>query len=243
MEDVSKEGRTILLVSHNMASIMNLCRRAILLDAGKIVMDGASADVVQHYIASSRSSNGEVIWPTPQMAPGNDIVRMHAVRIIQDGISGPTADVDISKEVHIQIYFWNLREGAMLYPALFLKDYMGTIIFASSNAKSVSLDEDYWSGRPYNIGLYRSTCCIPGNFLNEGRYSITAIVGRGISDTQILEDHVLSFDVHDTGEMRKEFYGGWDGVIRPRLAWQTDFLSSTLSTIKLNENLIISNNS
>ncbi|MDP2725935.1 MAG: ABC transporter ATP-binding protein, partial [Dehalococcoidia bacterium] len=102
MEDVAKGGRTVLFVSHNMASIVNLCPRAILLDAGKVVMDGYSRDVVQHYIATAPGASGEVVWDDPTQAPGNDIVRLHAVRIFQDGIDGPTADVDIAKEVIIQ---------------------------------------------------------------------------------------------------------------------------------------------
>ena len=47
-------------------------------------------------------------------------------------------------------------------------------------------------------------------------------MGKWVVDTQILEDHVLSFHVHDTGEMRKEYYGGWISVVRPRLAWHTE---------------------
>ncbi len=33
---------------------------------------------------------------------------------------------------------------------------------------------------------------------------------------------------HDSGEMRKElsFYTAWPGVVRPRLAWQTEYLGS-----------------
>lgn len=46
-------------------------------------------------------------------------------------------------------------------------------------------------------------CRIPANFLNEGSYSMTVIVGKGISNTQVLEDDLLSFHVHDTGEMQK----------------------------------------
>ena len=226
MEDVAREGRTVLLVSHNMPSIINLCQRAILLNAGKVVTDGPAAKVVEHYLSTARSVGGEVVWPDPARAPGNDIVRLHAVRILQNGIKGSTADVDISKEVLIQITYWNLRRGASLYKAILLKDRMGTLVFASSNHKSVSLTEDPWYGRPHQVGIFQSVCRIPGNFMNEGLYSVTAIVGKGISDTQVLVDNVLSFNVHDTGEMRKEFYGGWGGVIRPRLAWHTEHIGS-----------------
>ena len=134
--------------------------------------------------------------------------------------------MDISKEVIIEITYRNLREGAFLHSGIWLKDHLGTFVLASSNHKSIALEEDPWYGRPYPVGLFQSVCRIPGNFLNEGMYSIAAIIGKG-NDAQVLEDYVLSFNVHDTGEMRKEYLGPWVGpVIRPRLAWHTDYLGT-----------------
>src|SRR6059058_3209748 len=40
MEDVGRLGRTILFVSHNLASITRLCPRAVLIDGGRIMRDG-----------------------------------------------------------------------------------------------------------------------------------------------------------------------------------------------------------
>jgi len=235
MGAMGQEGRTVLVVSHNMPSIVNLCPRAILLNDGRVVADGQAAEVVQQYLATAVSAGGEVVWPDPAQAPGNEIVRLHAVRILQDGIDGPTADVSISKEVLVQITYCNLQDGAVLYPAIWLRDKMGTDVLSSSNAKSVSLTEDPWYGRPHPIGLFQSVCRIPGNFLNEGLYSITAIVGKGASETQILEDYVLSFDVHDTGEMRKEYYGSWLGVVRPKLAWLTEYAGPEEDSVEVAE--------
>lgn len=51
MQDVSKgEGRTVLFVSHNMASIKKLCNHGILLDKGLISYKGAIKDVVDRYL-------------------------------------------------------------------------------------------------------------------------------------------------------------------------------------------------
>lgn len=49
MEDVSKGGRTILFVSHNMAAVENLCKRGILLNQGKVLKDGPVEEVVAAY--------------------------------------------------------------------------------------------------------------------------------------------------------------------------------------------------
>src|SRR5262249_55233989 len=40
MDDVARGGRTVLLVSHNMAAIEGLCSRALLIDGGRVVHDG-----------------------------------------------------------------------------------------------------------------------------------------------------------------------------------------------------------
>jgi lipopolysaccharide transport system ATP-binding protein len=52
IDEVSRqEGRTVLLVSHNMAAIAELADRALLLDAGSVVVDGSVAEAVSTYLA------------------------------------------------------------------------------------------------------------------------------------------------------------------------------------------------
>jgi lipopolysaccharide transport system ATP-binding protein len=55
MGDVARHGLTVLFVSHNMALISALCPRALWLDAGHVVADGPTRDVVQQYLGSVRS--------------------------------------------------------------------------------------------------------------------------------------------------------------------------------------------
>jgi lipopolysaccharide transport system ATP-binding protein len=52
MEEVSRSGRAVLIVSHNMTVIENLCRRAILLEKGEIAQEGDARKVVQGYADS-----------------------------------------------------------------------------------------------------------------------------------------------------------------------------------------------
>ena len=49
---VTSEGRTVLFVSHNMASIETLCQKAILLENGKMIFNGYAEDTVAHYLGS-----------------------------------------------------------------------------------------------------------------------------------------------------------------------------------------------
>jgi len=46
MGEVAREGRTILFVSHNMGAIRSLCDRAIVIDQGRVVLDGDASEVV-----------------------------------------------------------------------------------------------------------------------------------------------------------------------------------------------------
>jgi lipopolysaccharide transport system ATP-binding protein len=222
MGAASREGKTVLIVSHSLPVITNLCKRAILLDAGKVAANGPPADVVRQYLASVRSASGEVVWSSPETAPGNEMVRLQAVRIFQEGIEQPTADVDISKDIAVQISYWNLIPDQQLYAGLWLKDTNGVFLINTLNIKSISSNDDPLYGVPLPVGLYQSTCIIPGNFLNEARYVISALVGRVPNRTMIIEESVVSFDVHDTGAMREVYFGNWSGpVIRPRLQWNT----------------------
>ncbi len=50
MGDVASEGRTVLFVSHNLASIQGLCEKCILLEEGRIVRSGETREVIDYYL-------------------------------------------------------------------------------------------------------------------------------------------------------------------------------------------------
>ena len=53
MGEVASLGRTVLFVSHNMAAVENLCPRSMLLERGRIIQSGSSADVISAYVATT----------------------------------------------------------------------------------------------------------------------------------------------------------------------------------------------
>ena len=55
MGDVARQGRTVLFVSHNMASILAICERVILLNAGTMLANGPTQEVVRDYLKSTIS--------------------------------------------------------------------------------------------------------------------------------------------------------------------------------------------
>ena len=50
MKDVSRSGRTVLFVSHQMQAVSNLCDRAILLKKGKIEYSGDTDSTIRRYL-------------------------------------------------------------------------------------------------------------------------------------------------------------------------------------------------
>jgi lipopolysaccharide transport system ATP-binding protein len=57
MKDVAKQGRTVLFVSHNMGSILDLCPRSILLESGMVIQDGISSEILHSYLPNDFIEN------------------------------------------------------------------------------------------------------------------------------------------------------------------------------------------
>ena len=53
MNEVSKSGRTVIFVSHDMGAVQNLCTSSILLQNGKIVKQGITSEVIDHYLTNN----------------------------------------------------------------------------------------------------------------------------------------------------------------------------------------------
>ena len=56
MGEIAREGRTVVFVSHNLAIIQALCRRAVLLQRGEVVADGAVGETIDQYLRALESS-------------------------------------------------------------------------------------------------------------------------------------------------------------------------------------------
>jgi lipopolysaccharide transport system ATP-binding protein len=52
IDDVTRKGRTVLFVSHNMATLEHLCPGALLFDGGRLVQAGSSTEVIQAYLST-----------------------------------------------------------------------------------------------------------------------------------------------------------------------------------------------
>src|SRR5579864_2419589 len=82
MGQVSRDGRTILFVSHNMAAVKALCRKAILIKDGVVAASGTVAEVADNYLSNIASAASAKEWRDSATAPGNEGVRLSYIRII-----------------------------------------------------------------------------------------------------------------------------------------------------------------
>ena len=223
MTEVAKEGRTVLFVSHNMGAISALCSSAMLLEGGELVAEGRTTEVVGTYISRGLDLSGSARWDDIETAPGDDALRLRAVRVVQRG--QVTADVNIDEDICVEFEYWNLVQGTSAVVSLHLIDSSGVTVFATMNMPSASLIDDGVGTRPHEVGVYRAACTIPGNFLNDGLYKIHAFLVKDNNRIQAQVLEAVSFTVHDTGAMRREFHGRWIGAIRPRFTWFTELLA------------------
>jgi lipopolysaccharide transport system ATP-binding protein len=101
MEDVGKEGRTVLFVSHNMAAVEKLCRCGIVLHQGKNRYIGSQTEAITQYITSF--SDGVVSLRDRTDREGSGEVRVVAIDIRDE--EGNVLDVTQSGQT-LDIYFY-----------------------------------------------------------------------------------------------------------------------------------------
>ena len=219
MEDFGANGRTVLFVSHNMQAVAQLCDRVILMENGRLTLDGPSGDVVAHYLQTSAGAGSSRTWDDLEDAPGDELVRLRAVRIVDR--DGETADyVDVRNPVGVELTFRVLEDGPAVLPKIKL--------VANGRIAFNAMDVDPRWHQPSAPGEYVATAWIPGNLLNEGLMSVDAAVCSIRSPK--LHHHAsvfeaVSFHVQDPGEgdsARGTFTGQWRGVVRPLLLWESE---------------------
>jgi lipopolysaccharide transport system ATP-binding protein len=83
MGEVSREGRTVLFVSHNMSAVKTLCTRGLLIDAGRVALDGPTDEVVNRYLAAGRvgARSGVIADTAPRYSDSADEARVRGVRL------------------------------------------------------------------------------------------------------------------------------------------------------------------
>ncbi len=87
IDEITRSQRTVLFVSHNLASIEKLCNRSIVLDSGKKVFDGETSEALQIYCSSRPAISSARDFPANSvLQSGNAKARFTRMEILaQDG--------------------------------------------------------------------------------------------------------------------------------------------------------------
>ncbi|GEM54394.1 ABC transporter ATP-binding protein [Flavobacterium branchiophilum NBRC 15030 = ATCC 35035] len=224
MGDVSKgEGRTVLFVSHNMAAVSTLCNKGIYLKNGLVESVGGIEGIINQYITNGQESAPFVLHKDIKYQNTCPHAHFECISIFSEGENKNSVRID--REVQIEIEYRVLTDDAIIWPSIHLLDAMGTCILATFNSPAASFVADPFFGKPLKKGVYKTVCTIPANFLNESSYQISAFLVPQDTTQIVVAQEVLSFNVNETGEMTKDYVGTWIGLIRPKLNWNTTFIS------------------
>jgi lipopolysaccharide transport system ATP-binding protein len=219
MGDVATAGRTVLFVSHNMVAIQNLCRRAVWIKDGQVQRIGETNAVVSDYLASSFVPLSEQSWIEPNLAPGNERVRLYRVAV--QPVDGNVDDaITMDKPLKVEVDFWNLIPGEHLHACLHFYTEQNIVAFTTSaNELDSSVSE-----RPLPRGLIRNVCYVPKNLLNAGVHKVMLLIVRNSSKVIFKKEDILSFEIIDLSFRPGTWYGKEPGVVRPLLRWETSVI-------------------
>jgi lipopolysaccharide transport system ATP-binding protein len=218
MAEIGKGGRTVVFVSHSMPAVLRLCDRAILLEKGVAISDGPTSQVIHRYLESDLGRTSARIWTDPLEAPGNEVARLRAIRVLRaDG--SPADEVDVREPVDVEVTYASEHPGEHR-PSVGVHFYNddGVCLFATHD----------WNNRdsqatPRRPAVVTSRCHIPANLLAEGRITLTVSVATvNPLVNHAVERDAVAFVVADRSEgdgVRGEYANEWPGVVRPWLDW------------------------
>ncbi len=220
IEEFRSIGRTVRFVSHNMPSVLRLCQRVILLEAGRIVADGPADQVTRRYLQSGTGSPAENVWPDAGRVPGDEVAKLSAVRIRDhDGLVAST--LDIRQPFQVEVEYRALQAGTRPTVSIHFFNEEGICLLVSND-----FNNRQWWHTPRSPGLVRAVCDVPGNFLAEGQiFIVVAVCSYNPDIVHLLERDVVSFQIVDRSEgdgVRGDYAGVWPGVVRPMLGWRIE---------------------
>ncbi len=173
MNDIAKEGRTVLFVSHNMAAIQKLCSSAILLREGRVPFAGDAPAVVAEYLRGDGLGGGR--YRAADLTGRAQIlsVGLHDCRGVplERALSTEPFSFDIAYVLPQRV------PGLRIGVAIVSVD--GIVIFTSSC-------RDAGVNAPVAPGRYRAQVVVPGNLLVAGDYHLTVCL---YNDGEVLDLH------------------------------------------------------
>jgi lipopolysaccharide transport system ATP-binding protein len=218
MNEVSKQGRTVLFVSHQMSAVKSLCTRAILLEGGRIALDGDVDQVVNRYLSSESQVSRAGLIPEDvsrqRDVPGEALFR--SVRLAD------RSGRDVS-----QLYFGQpFRVGFRCDVLKDLRDMLFEISISTLDGTHVTCATTLDGGQgphPLRRGEHEVWADFDVVLLPR-QYTIDLAVHHHDGTTSDYVRRTLDFSVLKVAETGFDHYR-WDrtrGLVRPDAVWRLD---------------------
>jgi lipopolysaccharide transport system ATP-binding protein len=219
MSSIGESGRTIIYVSHSMETVTRLCSKALLLSNGACKTYGKVGKVIDAYMQTNFCKVGVRKWDLIDAAPGNQIVRLRQVRVLDEKEQEVT-NINICDSLAIEITFEVLDPNHILIAGFNFYNSSGTNLFDSHEQTK----KWRYSKRPE--GIHKCKVWIPGNFLAEGLVQVGAAVFTLEPFTiHFQEQEVLTFNIYDdlneNSARGSQYTGDFPGLLRPKLRWDS----------------------
>jgi lipopolysaccharide transport system ATP-binding protein len=213
MEGVTKDGRTVLMVSHDLAAVHRLCKRVILLDQGGIVIDAETDDAIRTYL-SHRFDEQAVYVQEPQ--PEKPINLRKAYLANEHGT--PALEFRFNEKLVLNIeYEINrpLKNGCVWFGVHTMQDVVA-FGSADTDADEGKLREER------QPGYYRAAIELSDKWLNAGNYFVVIGITGYFPLTEFDRVKTLNFTILDVGTPERVRTGhSRPGILQPFLRWQT----------------------
>ena len=207
MQDISSgEGRTVLFVSHNMASVKSLCNRGIILENGLIQFSGEINECIESYLRYGIEVLNKNLLHN---IFNNPDVRLDLISVRQDGkFVTEIIEEDGSVVVETKLYFQT--DKAKDYHITFhLHDETGNDLFSFGSRQHLT----------FHRGNNFIRCLLPDGFLQHGNYSLSLFLVIDKKKLVFVEKNVIYFSVIHAQKEIGSYMGREPGSIRPKFNW------------------------
>lgn len=182
-------GGSLLVVSHDLNAIQLLCDRALLLEAGEVIMDGPPLEVSQAYV---RLLAGYAQHDTNHPAYGQGQVQMTHVEMRYQGLACTTLLAGSTVDIHVLM---RSRVSRAVELGILIKDRFGQDIFGINTAMlGQSIHVQAQESLEYVFTLPLS--------IAPGRYTVTVALhgdATHLDDCEHWWDNALQFEVQGFG--------------------------------------------
>ena len=176
-------GTTTLFVSHDLGQIRELCARSLLLDRGRLVADGPTAEVLERYLQVTVESGGAAV----RMFRAGETRHLRGVRMVgPDGVA--TSRYAPGMGFAVELLIDAVESAPDLEARIVLSDGQGQRLFRFRSAMvGLDLGEDRGGAMTVRADLD----ALP---LTPGHYTLGVELGRGRGLMEKVE-HALRFEV------------------------------------------------